>query len=318
MKKLIIVSIFSLLIHNIWGQEITDIDSVLNKFDANTLKMSSVLSGYIPLYQEYMKFNSNLSLDIDKHPDLNARIVKDFHSVEYIYSIIEFNRSIKFMYTSLNPDYNIKPILKKLEPFLNDSFEKESNAGKVQQYCYNYLDYMKLLTEVISKYDNVPYFCFQAYPKFSNKTIDENIDIINSRINFEYDGMGYRTMKFLSLEDIDLSNSNFSMDLLFKDHKNLHKMDLSNTKIHSLEYLSDLNIEWLNLSNTNIDHRDLIYLRYMPSINYLDLSNTNLSRMSITELRNHLMLNKKNCLFSKKGEDEEESTLVTENSDNPE
>lgn len=318
MKKLIILSIFSLLLNHVWGQEIPDFDSVMNKFKVNTVKMSSVLSNYVPLYQEYMKLNSNLSLDIEKNPDLEARILKDFKSVDYIYSIIEFNRSINYMYTSLNPDYNIEPLVRKLKPFLNASFEKQSNPRKIQQYCNNYLDYMELLHEVIRNYENVPYFCFQAYPKFSNKTIDENLEIINSRINFEYEGMGYRTMKFLSLEDIDLSNSNFSMDLLFKDHKNIHKLNLSNTKIHSIEYLSDLDIEWLNLSNTDIDHRDLIYLRYMPSIYFLDLSYTNLSRMSITELRSHLMLNKKNCLFSKKGEDKEESTLVSENTDNPE
>ncbi|MCF8380309.1 MAG: hypothetical protein K9H49_12065 [Bacteroidales bacterium] len=318
MKKLIFAFILSLGTLHIWGQEIPDIDSVLNNLNTNTIKMNTVLSEYLPLYQEYMKFNNTNSLGIENNSELETRIIRDFRSVENFYSIIEFNRSVIFMYSSLNPDYNIKPILSKLEPFLRTGFKKGSPAAKVQIYCNNYLRNLELLSEVIHNYENVPYFCFQAYPKFSNKSIDENLAIINSRIDFEFEGMGYRTKKFLSIEEIDLSNSNFSMDLLFKDHKNIHKLNLANTKIHSIEYLADLNIEWLDLSNTNIDQRDLIYLRYMPSIYFLDLTNTNLSRMAITELRSYLMLSKKNCIFSRKGESEEESILVTEISGNTE
>lgn len=315
MKNLIFVFIISNLLFHVKAQENYDIDSILNQFTITTNAMNSIL----------LEYNYNLGGDtktdentqkVSVKSELNEpKIINEFYSLQNFYSIIDFHYAVIFMYSSLNPDYNIKTIISRLDPFLKTKFKEEANAGKLQKLCSQYFENLARLANIIHEYENVPYFCFHAYPQYSNEIVDENLKIVNSRINFEQNGLGYRTKQFLELSELDLSNSNFSMDLLLKNHTNLKKLNLSNTKIHCIEHLVDIKLEWLNLSNTNIDQRDLIYLRYMPSLNYLDLSNTHLNRMSVSELRTHLNIEKKSFIISKKGEDKEKSDLTTENSD---
>ena len=314
MKNFVFVLIISNLLLHVEAQENYDIDSILNQFTITSNAMNSILSEY----NCNLRGDTKIDHDIQKvvvNSKLNeTKIINEFYSLENLCSIRDFHDTVQFMYSSLNPGYNIDNILSRIDPFLTTKFTEKSNAAKIQGCCNKYIENLDLLSNTIHQYENVPYFCFHAYPRYSNNIVDENLKILNSRIDFKMNGLGYRTQQFLELTELDLSNSNFSMDLLLKDHKNLRKLNLSNTKIHCIENLVELKIEWLNLSNTNIDQRDLVYLRYMPSLDYLNLSNTNLNRMAISELRIHLNIDKKNFIISKRGEDKGKSDLITENS----
>lgn len=244
--------------------------------------------------------------------ELTKNLNNEFLSLDNYYYLIEFRQSVEFIHSSLNPELNINEILSHLEPFLNAEFEKNSNMEILQSCCFNFLDNIDLLAAVISQYENVPYFTFKAYPQYSNEIVSENLEIIDSRVEFQNDGLGRRTKEFLELSELDLSNSNFSMDLLFKDHQNLRKLNLSNTQISSISYLVNIDIEWLDLSNTGIGLEDLQDLRNMPSIRYLDLSYNNFRRMDINELCFYLKIKKKNCIARRKLPDDDKDVFISE------
>jgi Leucine-rich repeat (LRR) protein len=152
------------------------------------------------------------------------------------------------------------------------------------------------LKTAIANYDAIPYFCLNAYPQYSNDVVDENLEIINMKLDFQSENLEVRTEKFLEVSELDLSNTDFSLDLIFKGHENLEKLNLSNTQISSLKYLAETNIRWLDLSNTEIDRNDLEYLKYMENIEYLNLSNTGVRKKDIYDLCYHLKVKRKNCI----------------------
>ena len=248
--------------------------------------------------------------EVDRIYELKKSIEDQFYNLDNLYSLLEFQKAVSFMHKSLNPELNISVELESLDEFMSMQFPQNSIADLSQECCMDYLENLKLLSKVISTYEEVPYFCFHAYPQYSNQKVDMNLNIINSRMTFENEGLGHKTNKFVQLTELDLSNSEFSMDLLLKDHKNLKKLDLSNTRISSIEYISDLELEWLDLSNTDIDYEDLQHLRHVHSIQYLDLSNTGIKKMDVNELCYHLKIKKKNCIMKKKPEENDNSILV--------
>lgn len=246
--------------------------------------------------------------------DIEKYLEKEFGKIEYIMYLEDFQKSVSFMHNSLNPGLNMEELMMNLQPFLEAVLPEGGSGKRMQELCHMYLDNLNMLSYLITQYEEIPYFAFNAYPQYSNDIVNENIEIINSRINFEKEGLGYRTREFLELRELDLSNSNFSMDLLLKGHENIRKLDLSNTQVSSIENLVDVNLEWLDLSNTKIDQEDLIYLRNMETIEFLDLSNTRIRKLDINELCYYLKIKKKNCITRRKLENNADRSVISQNS----
>lgn len=264
------------------------LDSIVNEYAKKV---------YDKMYSTVMEVHEK---DFSRIREIKTNISNEFGSVKNYKDFKKFYNSVNYMIDALNPGMDLSIYENMLSSFLNENFPNGSQGKILQQSYYAYTEKLNSLEKLIDSYENIPYFSINAYPQYSNDIVDENIKILNTRANFNDKDLISRTQRFLSLSELDLSNSNFSMDIFFKGHKNIKKLNLSNTNITSLKHISEMKLVWLDLSNTNIDHNDLLYLRSMNSIDFINLSNTNLKKGNINELCYHLKIKKKNCITKKK------------------
>ncbi|MGC9341226.1 MAG: hypothetical protein ACP5E3_00850 [Bacteroidales bacterium] len=228
--------------------------------------------------------------------DIDQKIENEFGSFDYYYKLKELQRVGEIMVATLNPEINYKRIVDQLKKDQADNSRRNPGSEKALSIAMKYTLVLEDLKTAIANYDAIPYFCLNAYPQYSNDVVDENLEIINMKLDFQSENLEVRTEKFLEVSELDLSNTEFSLDLIFKGHQNLEKLNLSNTQISSLKYLAETNIRWLDLSNTEIDRNDLEYLKYMDNIEYLNLSNTGVKKKDIYDLCYHLKVKRKNCI----------------------
>ena len=199
------------------------------------------------------------------------------------------------MVTTLNPEMNFLSVLDIIAAYDDNEIPENSDGKKLKDISLQYGDILDQLKTAIRSYDAIPYFVLNAYPQYANEIVNKNLDIIDDKLAFTDEPLEFRTRQFLNISELDLSNTNFSLDLIFKGHKNIERLDLSNTEVSSIKYLTDTNIRWLDLSNTKIDREDLEYLKRMKNIEYLDLSDTGLNRKDIHNVCYHLKVKRRNC-----------------------
>ena len=240
-----------------------------------------------------------LNSDIQLLSKLEKEIIDGLGNQELYYDFKELQKRSQIIIMTLNPEMDVKEVSDRIFPEKADEkiYELSDNDGDRLKYISSrYLNILNEFKTVIAAYDNIPYFCLNAYPNYSDPIVDENLKIIENRIRFSSKNLESKTEEFLNIEELDLSNTNFSLDLLFKGHRNLQKLNLSNTKISSIKYLAGTNIQWLDLSNTDLDRQDLEDLKSLNDIEYLNLANTGIRKKDIYDLCYFLKVRRKNCI----------------------
>lgn len=236
-----------------------------------------------------------MSKEIARLKEINKIISQEMGTMEFYYNLKQLKKAGELMMATLNPEINYELIIEELNE-KSQFLPVNSDGRKAFRLAEDYSEVLEEMKIAINSYDENPYFCLNAYPQYSNDIVDENLEILNRKLDFENENLEIRTEKFMEISELDLSDTEFSLELLFKGHDKLEKLNLSNTQISSLKYLAETNIRWLDLSNTEIDRSDLEYLKYMDSIEYLNLSNTNLKKKDIYDLCYHLKVKRKNCI----------------------
>jgi hypothetical protein len=227
---------------------------------------------------------------------IDEQITSEFGNTNFFNELKELQRVSQIMIATLNPEINFDLIIEQIHINHESSIIRNSDGERALTLAKRYSTVLEDLKNAIASYDAIPYFCLNAYPQYSTEVVNENLEIINNKLDLNNENLEIRTEKFLEVSELDLSNTEFSLELLFKGHENLEKLNLSNTHISSLKYLSETNIRWLDLSNTEIDRSDLEYLKYMDNIEYLNLSNTGVKKKDIYDLCYHLKVKRKNCI----------------------
>ena len=228
--------------------------------------------------------------------NLDEIIAKGIGNPQLYYDLKEIQRTSEIMIRTLNPEIDVDKIVSKINSYENRDPDNHSDYARIKYISLQYSEILHNLKTVIAGYDSIPYFCMKAYPHYSDPIVDKNLEILDQRMNFSSESLEARTTKFLGISELDLSNSVFSLDLLFQGHPNIQKLNLSNTKISSIKHLTGSNIKWLDLSNTFITEEDLNYIRTMENLEYLNLSSTELKKKDIHDLCYYLKVKRRNCI----------------------
>jgi len=276
------------------NKSIMNFRNEIRRIEPELLKLKSRVREIVLQEMEMDMFDFNQKTH-NRIREIDNKIKREFGSLIFYNHLKDMQRIADIMVTTLNPEMNFLSLLDIIVAYDDSEIPENSDGKRLKEISLRYGDILDQLKTAIRSYDAIPYFVLNAYPQYSNEVVDENLNIIDNKLAFSDEPLEYRTRKFLNVSELDLSNTNFSLDLIFKGHKNIQKLDLSNTAVSSIKSLSNTNIKWLDLSNTNIDREDLEYLKRMNQLEYLDLSNTGLNKKDIYNVCYHLKVKRKNC-----------------------
>lgn len=223
-------------------------------------------------------------------------IISEFGSYEFYDELKLLQKRADLMVTTLNPDVDLKSSILRVNALQGNLSFLGPQGKKISANVLEYAAIQDDLKSLILHYEPYPYFTLNAYPQYYNDHVKSNMAIVNDLLDLGDGSLENRTDRFNELSEIDLSNTNFSLELIFKDHKNLKYLDLSNTRISSVKHLAGTEISWLDLSSTDISREALFYLKKLNKLEFLDLSDTNLHRKDKNDLCFYLKLNRKNCI----------------------
>ncbi len=276
------------------AQQTERLQSAIKEIDGEIRNLADTVykQVYAAMEKDIMDYNRET---VNEIREINNLIVREFGSITFYNHLKDMQRLADIMVTTLNPEMNFISVLDIIAGYDKNQLPEEGDGEKLRNISLRYGDILDKLKTAIRSYDAIPYFCLNAYPQYSNEVVDENLDIIDTKLALTDASLESRTRKFLNVSELDLSDTNFSLDLVFKGHDNIEKLDLSNTPVSSVKYLSGTNIRWLDLSNTNLERSDLEYIKRMKNIEYLDLSNTGLKKKDIHDVCFHLKVKRRNC-----------------------
>ncbi len=278
----------------VMNENIKNIQDEIRRIESGMLRLKPRVHRIVLQEMERDILNYNQKT-LDEIRKINEKINTEFGSLTFYNHLKDMQRMADIMVTTLNPEMNFLSVLDIIAGYDDNEIPENSDGKKLKDISLQYGDILDQLKTAIRSYDAIPYFVLNAYPQYSNEVVDKNLDIIDNKLAFTDEPLEFRTRQFLNISELDLSNTNFSLDLIFKGHKNIERLDLSNTEVSSIKYLTDTNIRWLDLSNTKIGREDLEYLKRMKNIEYLDLSDTGLNRKDIHNVCYHLRVKRRNC-----------------------
>lgn len=278
----------------VMNENLLKLQNEIRRTESKLMKMKPLVHQTIlqEMEKDILRYNQK---SIHMIRQIDSIIKAEFGSLTFYNHLKDMQRMADIMVTTLNPEMNFLSLLDIIAGYDENKIPENSDGKSLKEISFLYGDILDQLKTAIRSYDAIPYFVLNAYPQYSNEVVDENLDIIDDKLAFSDEPLEFRTRKFLKVSELDLSNTNFSLDLIFKGHENIERLDLSNTSVSSIKYLIDTNIKWLDLSNTEIDTQDLEYLKRMKQLEYLDLSNTGLNKKDIHNVCYHLKVKRKNC-----------------------